>query len=145
MKKSLAVLFVLVFVMGIFSACGEDEPVSAANNGNSEEEGAYGTVKTEDGYYQDFTFYNSTGNTLVGLYASAGGSNQWLNNMLEETVLEPEQGITLTIYIIPGDTTDFRVVAENGAEHELRGYELEEFNTLELVSNDDGTAVILLS
>lgn len=156
MKKTLVLVFALVFVVVMLAACGDDEantPVnnngtSAADGGTDADEGTdddYGMVEEDEGYYQDFTFVNSTQVALVELRASAGNSEQWRNNMLEGITLEPDQYCTISVYIIPGDTTDLRVVAENGAEHELLGYELEGFSTLDLLLNDDGSAVIELS
>lgn len=133
-KKILSLMLAMLLVVSL-AACG----------GNNASKDDYGMVETEDGYYQEFEFYNSTEQTIVEIRASAGGSNQWRDNMLDGAQLGPQQVVPLTLYIIPGDTTDFRVVAENGAEHELRGYELENFSTLEIVANDDGTATILLS
>lgn len=152
MKRIYAIMIALVLVVGLLTACGDDgydspadNNANAADSGEADEDAAYGTVETEDGYYQDFEFINNTSETIVELYASAGGAASWLNNMLEGQQVGPEQYVILTIYIIPGDTTDFRIVAENGAEFEMRDYQLENYSTMELTPGDDGEGLLYLS
>jgi hypothetical protein len=141
-KKTLTILIVSALIIGALAACGDSD---SSSSGSSSSSNGSGTTAAEEGYNQDFEFYNNTGLALVELRASSGGSDKWRANMLEGIRIEPGDGVVISLYITPGETTDFRVVAENGAEHELRGYQLEGFSYMELTVNDDGSAVILLN
>lgn len=150
MKKTLALFAALLMMVALLAACGSDGD-TGDTGGGADNSAASQDAGDDDGggdaepYNQDFEFTNSTDQTIVEMRASAGGSDEWRDNFFEGMELAPGETVVISLAITPGDTTDFRVVAENGAEHELRGYELENFSVMELMANEDGSAVIVLS